>query len=194
MEISTKIKGHVLIQDKATGEVLLDKMNAVHPQNMAKIIARGLANEPNQQIFKIALGNGGTFIGSDAKIVYNPTVTQGLNAKLYNKTYEEVVDDSFATAANLYKGNSVISQASPDSNDTSSLVICTIQLSAKEPVDQAATDSQTTNTESAYTFDELGLMTADSPGLLLSHIIFNPIEKNQQRELIISYTLTISVS
>ena len=191
MEISTKIKGHVLIQDKATGEVLLDKMNAVHPQNMARIIARGLANEPNQQIFKIALGNGGTYIGSDAKIVYNSPHTTNPTTKLYNQTYEEIVDDNDSRIIS-YPGNSVISQPSP--SDTSSLVICTIQLSSMEPSGQAATDGETTNTESPFTFDELGLMTADTPPLLLSHIIFNPIEKNQQRELIISYTLTVSVS
>ena len=58
MNFKTKIKGHVQIKDKHSNEVLLDKFNAVHPQNMAKVIARGLANESNQQIFQIALGNG----------------------------------------------------------------------------------------------------------------------------------------
>jgi hypothetical protein len=188
MNFKTKIKGHVLVKDKNTNEVLVDKFNAVHPQNMAKVIARGLANESNQQIFQIALGNGGTYIDSTQSIVYNSPNIIGQSADLYNVTYTEVVDDG---NSNVGLGNSVISQAAP-SPDISSLVICTIQLSANEPAGQASTDGVTTNPNSAFTFDELGLKTVD--GLLLSHIVFNPIEKNAQRELIISYTLTVSVS
>lgn len=188
MNFKTKIKGHVLVKDKNTGEVLCDKFNAVHPQNMAKVLARGLANEPNQQIFQIALGNGGTYIDSTQSIVYNSPNIVGISADLYNTTYTEVVDDG---NSGVGIGNSVISQAAP-SPDISSLVICTIQLSANEPAGQAATDGVTTNPDSLYTFDELGLKTVD--GLLLSHIVFNPIEKNAQRELIISYTLTVSVT
>lgn len=188
MNFKTKIKGHVLIKDKNTGEVLCDKFNAVHPQNMAKVLARGLANEPNQQIFQIALGNGGTYIDSTQSIVYNSPNIVGISANLYNTTYTEVVDDG---NSGVGIGNSVISQAAP-SPDISSLVICTIQLSANEPAGQATTDGVTTNPDSLYTFDELGLKTID--GLLLSHIVFNPIEKNAQRELIISYTLTVSVT
>ena len=188
MNFKTKIKGHVLIKDKNTNEVLVDKLNAVHPQNMAKVIARGLANESNQQIFRIALGNGGTYIDSTQSIVYNSPNIIGQSADLYNVTYTEVVDDGNSSVG---LGNSVISQAAP-SPDISSLVICTIQLSANEPAGQASTDGVTTTPNSAFTFDELGLKTVD--GLLLSHIVFNPIEKNAQRELIISYTLTVSVS
>jgi hypothetical protein len=188
MNFKTKIKGHVLVKDKNTGEVLCDKFNAVHPQNMAKVLARGLANEPNQQIFQIALGNGGTYIDSTQSIVYNSPNIVGISADLYNTTYTEVVDDG---NSGVGIGNSVISQAAP-SPDISSLVICTIQLSANEPAGQATTDGVTTNPDSLYTFDELGLKTID--GLLLSHIVFNPIEKNAQRELIISYTLTVSVT
>ena len=188
MNFKTKIKGHVKAFYKDNGEVVVDKFNAVHPQNMAKVLARGLANEPNQQIFQIALGNGGTYIDSTQSIVYNSPNIIGLGADLYNTTYTEIVDDA-NTSVGI--GNSVISQSAP-SPDISSLVICTIQLSANEPAGQATTDGVTTDPNSAFTFDELGLKTVD--GLLLSHIVFNPIEKNAQRELIISYTLTVSVT
>lgn len=197
MNLKTKIKGHVLIKDARTDEVLLDKFNAIHPANMAKVLARGLANEDNHQIFRMEFGNGGTNIDSTGNIIYLSPNTEAVDATLHNTTYgdgpahdgvnaEEVVD---IKASNTGAGNSVISQAG---NELTSLVICTVQLKADEPNGQAATDSNTTNSNSAFTFDELGLKTYD--GLLLSHIIFNPIEKNAQRELIISYTLTISVS
>lgn len=188
MNLQTKVIGHVHAFYKDNGEVVLDKFNAVHPQNMAKVLARGLANEPNQQIFKFALGNGGTYIDSTQSIVYNSPNTIGVGADLYNPTYSEIIDDASTTVG---IGNSVISQSAP-SPDISSIVICTIQLSANEPAGQATTDGVTTDPNSAFTFDELGLKTVD--GLLLTHIVFNPIEKNAQRELIISYTLTVSVS
>lgn len=186
--MQTSIIGHVQVFDKNTKEKLLDDYNAVHPQNMAKVIARGLAHESNANIFKIALGNGGTYIDSSRNIVYNQTNIAGENADLYNKTYFEQVD---AKVTGTPTGNSVSSTPAPVP-DISSLVICTIQLSAAEPNQQALTDGETTNPDSLFTFDELGLKTEDD--LLLSHIIFNPIEKNAQRELIISYTLTISVT
>jgi hypothetical protein len=188
MKFKTEVIGHVKAFYSDTNEVVLDKYNAVHPQNMARVIARGLANEPNHQIYTIALGNGGTYIDSTQNIVYNSPNIIGTDANLYNTTYQEVVDDGNASVG---IGNSVISQASP-SPAISSIVICNIQLSANEPAGQAATDGQTTDPESPFTFDELGLKTVD--GLLLTHIVFNPIEKNAQRELIISYTLTISVT
>ncbi len=201
MEFKTNVKGHVLIKDKNTNEVLLDKDNAIHTRNMALAIARGLANESNHQIFKMAFGNGGTYVeaGTSGGFQYHynsPNVTDPA-ADLYNRTYTEVIDDQEATS----NGNQVVT-----SNGTVAdtfLVICTCTLAANEPASQSTTDGPdnvgdgTSTTEEPYSFDELCLKTDDNTtgeGLLLSHIIFNPIEKTANRELVITYTLTISVS
>lgn len=53
-----KVLGHLKLVGKQTGEVFLDKTNAVHPQNLARIFARALANENYHHIMNIALGNG----------------------------------------------------------------------------------------------------------------------------------------
>lgn len=186
----TKVVGHVLVQDANTNEVLLDKNNAIHPQNMARVIARALANEDNAYIFKMILGNGGTHIDAGLNITYLEPNTVGTTASLYNKTYEEIIDD---THVNVGIGNSVISAASPDPAITS-VVTATLELSSDEPAGQAPSDGETTDPDSTFTFDELALVTADSPELMLSHIIFSPIEKSANRSIIITYTLTISVS
>ena len=59
--IPVTVTGHLKIVDDL-GAVLVDKDNAVHPQNMARVIARGLANETNNFVNYIAFGNGGTDI------------------------------------------------------------------------------------------------------------------------------------
>ncbi len=157
---------------------------------MARVIARGLAHESNSSVFKMNLGNGGTHIDTGLNITYlTPNVT-GTTATLYNETYSEVIDEQEVSVA---PGNSVVSSASPTPAITS-VVTCTLELTADEPAGQAVSDGVTTDPDSLYTFDELGLFTGDSTPLMLSHLIFSPIEKTANRSILITYTLTISVS
>ena len=195
-QFTTTVKGHVNIRDRLTDEVLLDKFNAVHNKNMAIAIARGLSNEPpdglgvgKHQIFKIKLGNGGSSIDSMNTISYQPPNVTGAAADLYNPTYEEVVDEAQAgTAAE----NSVTYQEAPAPDETA-IVICTCTIAPGEPAGQDASDSPPNpNPEAQFAFDELGLFTSDDK--LLTHIIFSPILKTANRELVITYTLTVSVS
>lgn len=182
-----KITGHVKIVDKHTGEVLVDKYNAVHPQNMALAIARALSHGTNGYIYTMALGNGGTFYNSANQLNYRPPNTIGA-ATLYNETYSEQVD---ATVNGTPSGNSVIAAQSPAPAITS-LIVVTMELDASEPAGQATSDNSTTQPNSTYTFDELGLLTQDN--LLLTHLVFAPIEKTSNRSFLITYTITVSVS
>lgn len=94
-----KVMGHLHIEDDL-GEVLLDKHNAIHPQNMARVISRALANENNYSIHRIAFGNGGTTTDAAFQITYRPPNTgvapdvNTWDSRLYNETYGEIVDDS----------------------------------------------------------------------------------------------------
>lgn len=191
-----KVKGHVHIADRATGETLLNKFNAIHNKNMAIAIARGLSNEPanssgigKHQIFKMKLGNGGSTIDSMNMITYQPPNVTGASADLYNATYTEIIDESqTGTPAE----NSVTYQESPSPAETT-IVICTATIAAGEPNGQDLTDTPPNpNPEAQYAFDELGLFTVDEK--LLTHIIFSPILKTANRELVITYTLTIDAS
>lgn len=204
----THVDGHVRITDDL-GNVLVDKHNAIHPRNMAVAIARGLSNTPNYQIFKLKLGNQGTYIDASQQIVFRPPNTTGDNADLYNPTYVEVVDDADAAVGS---GNSVTFTSVPGTVNTRVIVTCVI--SANEAVNRitdtadSATPSAdpaiagTVDSEGEFFFDELGLFTKqtsgtllDGPGeLMLSHLIFSPIEHTGSRELTMVYTLTVSVS
>jgi len=93
------VEGHVHIEDDL-GNVLLDKKNAVHPQNMARVISRALSNEHNFYIYRIAYGNGGTVVDPTGLVTFK-TPNDGLSpdlqewrSRLYNETYSEIIDDS----------------------------------------------------------------------------------------------------
>lgn len=203
--LKTNVSGHVLIKDRSTGEVLRDEYNAIHPKNMATVIARGLSNAANGTVFKMKLGNQGTFINTSQQIEFRSPITVGDNANLYNQTWVEIVDDGDVSVSS---GNSVTFTNIPSSSNTR--VIVTAVISSYEAADNASDTNPvggTTNPESRYFFDELGLFTkgtgAEASGavsspttgeLMLSHLIFSPIEHTGNRELVIVYTLTISVS
>ena len=94
-----KITGHVLIEDDL-GKIYVDQDNAVHPQNMARVMARSLSNESNAPIYRIAFGNGGTLTDAAFTITYNtpndgqPPDVRTWDSRLYNETYSEVIDES----------------------------------------------------------------------------------------------------
>lgn len=209
-KINLNVRGDVLVKDYQTGEVLLDKKNAVHAKNMAIAIARGLANSDNNQIYKIKLGNQGTFIDTNQQIVFKPANVTADDADLYNATYVEIVDDSDA-GISAYPGNSVTFTQVPATTNTR--VIVTAVISANEAINRTTDDESGTGVgdgdigdgldpEGQFFFDELGLFTKETSGtllegpgeLLLTHLIFSPIEHTGSRELQIIYSLTISVS
>lgn len=193
--LKVSIKGHVLIKD-SDGKVILDKKNAIHNKNMAIVIARGLANEPPStpsapgisQIYQLKLGNGGSTIDSLNQITYQAPNILGSTADLYNTTYAEVVDEQ-QTGTPVQ--NSVTYQEAPAPDETA-IVIVSATISAGEPAGQPLSNAAATSLDGDFVFDELGLFTSD--GKMISHLIFSPIIKTAEKELIITYTLTIEVS
>lgn len=207
---NTQVVGDVLVKDDQ-GNILVHKQNAIHPGNMATAIARGLSNSNNFQVFKLKLGNQGTYVDSSQQIVFRPPNTTGVSADLYNPTYVEVVDDSNAVVG---VGNSVTFTNIPNSTSTRVIVTCVVSANeaVNRPTDQADSDTadnggldgvDATPTEGTFFFDELGLFTAgagtpnllnETDELMLSHLVFSPIEHTGNRELTIVYSLTITVS
>ena len=75
-------------------------------------------------------------------------------------------------------------------NYTDVFVSCLLDYG--EPDGQLAYDN-TNNNESAYVFDELGLKSYSSTGnsLLLTHVIFHPVQKSLNRLIQVDYTVRI---
>lgn len=178
-----KIDTRVLIRYADTGEVLLDKSNAIHGQNMARAIARGLAREPNNFIKRIAFGNGGTFTDAAGFVVYNPTNVDSWDSRLYNETYSEIVDEldpnfkddpGSAEPGNIRTGGGAVPSDDPVGGGVTSVevgtksnVVISVFINQNEPTGQVASQGDLGPTieenERCFAFDEIGLYTSGLP-------------------------------
>lgn len=193
-ENKIKVFGHVLITDKNTGEVLVDNDNAIHFGNMAWIVARCLANDPAGHINFMAFGNGATSIDPSGKIIYRAPNTQLVrdpSADLYFRTFNKIVDDT--NPLNTDPESNRIDVLPSEVNFTDLRVTATLGFG--EPAGQEAFDTAL-DLEGDFVFDELGLFsfgTSPSEGVMLTHVIFHPVQKSLNRVIEIVYTLRIQI-
>ena len=186
----TKIEGFVKIHNPKTGQILLDKKNAIHYENISVCMANTLSDKTNGYIYQMAFGNGGSAVDPTGVITYLPPNTTGTNASLYNETYTKVVDDN--SAANQDPANNYITVVHT-SGQVYTDIIVTCLLDYGEPAGQQAFDNGT-NFNGEYVFDELGLQCwfgSSSNLLLITHVIFHPVQKSLNRQIQIDYTLRI---
>ena len=187
-----KIEGFVKITDRETGEVLVDKKNAVNYENISIAMANTLSDQGFGSIYTMAFGNGGSAVDPTGVITYLPPNVTGQNATLYNETYYKIVDQ--AAALNLDPANNNMTvYHTPGNPYTDILVTCLLDYG--EPPGQQAFDNST-NFNGEYVFDELGLQCTTSPGSttnlsLITHVIFHPVQKSLNRQIQIDYTLRI---
>ena len=91
-EAGLNVSGHILIRDKESGEELVNKRNAIHYGNMARVVALALSNADNEYIGWIAYGSGGSTVDTSGKVIYkNPRVSESYDASgsLYNRTHQK---------------------------------------------------------------------------------------------------------
>lgn len=191
---AVSVIGFLKVYDPITGEVFVEKNNAINYENMSVALANSLANRGTGMIYQMAFGNGGASVDSTGIITYLPTNVNGTSASLYNQTYVKVVDD-----------NSVFNTAPTDNKLTvthTSLklysdILIQCLLAYGEPAGQDAFDNGT-QTSSSYIFNELGIMAyygTNSDGSvntkLLTHVIFHPVQKSLNRQIQVDYTIRI---
>jgi hypothetical protein len=192
--LSYKVDGFLKIYDPNTGEVFVDKKNAINYENMSIAIADTLSSRGYGEIYQMAFGNGGASVNETGVITYLPPNTTGQNAALYNQTYEKVVDDTSVFNLDPTRNKmTVLHTAGRVYTDI--LVQCLLDYG--EPAGQAAFDNST-QTDSSFIFDELGLLanygTDDNGNVitrLLTHVIFHPVQKSLNRQIQIDYTVRI---
>lgn len=187
-----EVKGHVKVEDDL-GNVLVDQKNAVHPQNMARVISRALSNENNFIVHRMAFGNGGTEIDAAFNITFKtpndgqPPDTQTWESRLYNETYSEVIDDSNTALLGTDPGSAgprvgtrpggggnpaddpatVEHVSGPGTRSRelglTSEVVVVSVLNPSEPSGQLSNDQTPNNINDSFTFDEIGLFTSGAP-------------------------------
>ena len=180
IQLTYKIEGFIKIHDPNTGEVLVDKKNAINYENMSEAIADTLSS--------------GASVDETGVITYLPPNTTGQNAALYNETYAKIVDDTSVFNLDPTRNKMTVSHT-VGTVYTDILVQCLLDYG--EPAGQAAFDNST-QTNSSYIFDELGLLAnygTDNAGnvitRLLTHVIFHPVQKSLNRQIQIDYTVRI---
>jgi len=185
-----KIEGFVKIHDPASGEVFVDKKNAIHYENISIAMAQTLSNRDVGWIYEMAFGNGGSSVDPTGVITYLPPNTTGQNADLYNETYAKVVDDN-SSANNDPANNKMTVLHTTGKVYTDILVTCLLDYG--EPAGQQAFDNST-NFNGEFVFDELGLKSWNGSATdlrLITHVIFHPVQKSLNRQIQIDYTLRI---
>ncbi len=183
------VEGHIKIHNPETGEIFINKRNAIHYENMSISLAESIANAGQGFIYELALGNGGTTVDPTGIITYLTPNSTGTNATLYNETYSKVVDDRSVTNLDPTR-NKIETRHVTGTNYTDVFVTCLLDYG--EPSNQDAFDN-TTNNNADYVFDELGLRSYSSSGQgrLLTHVIFHPVQKSLNRLIQIDYTVRI---
>lgn len=179
------------VTDPYHPEILVDKKNAIHYENMSEALAYSLSNRGSNYIYEMHFGNGGTSVDPTGIINYLPPNVNTQNADLYNPTFFKIVDDTDEGNTDPLRNKMEVRHI-PGTVFTDILVTCLLDYG--EPAGQLAFDN-TPYTEDTFVFDELGLKawsaSGSSTGKLLTHVIFHPVQKSLNRLIQIEYTVRI---
>lgn len=194
INLSYKVEGFLKIYDPNNGEIFVDKKNAINYETMSIAIANTLSARGYGEIYEMAFGNGAASVDSTGVITYLPPNVTGQNAALYNQTYAKIVDDNSVFNLDPTRNNMTVYHTSGNVY-TDILVQCLLDYG--EPAGQNAFDNST-QTDSIYVFDELGLLANNGTDIngnvitsLLTHVVFHPVQKSLNRQIQIDYTVRI---
>ena len=213
------IKGYVCVRDWHTKEVLEQKTNAIHYGNITTAIAKAFSGNSDSFISYMAFGNGGITIDDSGTITYRPTRTsevKNLSESLYSTTYVSAMTNATDITPGI---NNVTVLGGNTSNYED--IICTVVLQPNEPGSQLNYDNATGvndlgDVTSTYVFNEIALYSGEKgialdfsnptvavqsvdnflnndTTVLLTHVIFHPVQKSKNRTLEITYTIRIQM-
>lgn len=218
--IETQVIGTLKIYDKDSGEILVQKKNAIHPGNMAYVLASALAGLPTSvndggsppYINWMAFGNGGSDSGTTLTYraprvfgVYDKLPITSSNSTLYSKTYQQRTD------------NTVYFPGQPMDEENNSEIVPnnTAKINFRVDMDhqqyadmnnETVPESDSTVSET-FTFDEIALFAGnlitdtndwsdldEDKTLMMTHVTFHPVLLSANRTIVIDYTVTIQIN
>ena len=185
------IEGHIKIFDPVSKAVYINKRNAIHYENFSVGLAQAMSNQGQGFISEMSFGNGGSRIDPTGIITYLTPNSVGLNASLYNQTYSKIIDGANVNNTDSSR-NSMEVRHITGTAYSDILVSCLLDFG--EPAGQQAFDTAS-STSDQFVFDEIGLRAYNpagpGTGLLLTHVIFHPVQKSLNRLLQIDYTVRV---
>lgn len=187
------MRGFFKITDLTSGEVVLEKSNAINYEAISVAVAQSLSNRGVGTIYQMAFGNGGSSVDTTGVITYLPPNVQGTSAALYNQTFAKIVDDRSVFNSTPSTNKMTVSHVT---NTLYSDILIQSLLDYGEPAGQDAQDNGS-NTEGNYVFDEMGLLVYNGLNVdgtiatprLITHVVFHPVQKALNRQYQVDYTI-----
>tara|TARA_B100000989_G_C19380938_1_gene401604 strand:- start:2 stop:607 length:606 start_codon:yes stop_codon:yes gene_type:complete len=186
------VEGHVVIRDADSQEVLLNKYNAINFENFALAVANSMANQTtnsnNHFIAKLAFGFGGTTIDANGNVTYKDPKISGSTGGLYSPSPATIGANATTTPLQVSVTEFTVNNAKnqPYTDLECKVVLDYNQPDASGPALDNASDFDDAD---SFVFDEIALITDN--GDFLTHLIFHPIQKSNNRKLEVLYTLRI---
>jgi len=219
--VQTQVIGTLHITDKETGETLVKKRNAIHPGNMAYVMASSLAGSPTNvnefgaspHINWMAFGNGGSsstttlsYRSPRISEIYDELPITSSFSALYSKTYQQkTINTVYFPGQDMGDGEIVPNRTSKIKFrvEVDHSAYEAMQRETNPNISTPLTDSSTDKLSvDAFTFDEIGLVSGvsenerliEDKSLLVTHVTFHPVLLSANRTIVIDYTITIQVS
>jgi len=215
--IQSQVVGTLKIYDKESGDVLVQKKNAIHPGNMAYVMASAMAGKPTSvnssgttgpSINWMQFGNGGststTTLSYRSPRVYptydNKSIVAS-NSSLYVPKYEQLTTNIVYYPGEDMGAGEIVPNNTSKVKFSVDLTHADYATAVGESIPTSDSSASSAQAE-AFTFDEIGLMAGvtDSGALdktktlMLTHVTFHPVLLAANRTIVIDYTVTIQIS
>jgi len=213
--IQSQVIGTLKIYDKDSGDVLVQKKNAIHPGNMAYVLASALAGKPTSvngsgdapHINWMQFGNGGSvstttlsYKSPRVNSTYDGYPISSSSSSLYVPKYEQLTTNTV-----YYPGEDMGGEIVPNNTAKVKFTVDISHADYQSAVILTGGGSIPANdslTDDDYTFDEIGLLAGVTDSgdltkektLMLTHVTFHPVLLSANRTIVIDYTVTIQIS
>ena len=211
--IQSQVIGTLKIYDKDSGEVLVQKKNAIHPGNMAYVLASAMAGKPTSvnssgdapHINWMQFGKGGSvstttlsYKSPRVNSTYDELAVTASNSSLYTPTYEQ------ETVNTVYFPGGPMGDLTVPNNTAKVNFSVDISHSDYQTAVGGSIPANDSSVAPDYTFDEIGLLSGvrnsgattldKTKTLMLTHVTFHPVLLSANRTIVIDYTITIQIS
>ena len=213
--IQSQVIGTLKIYDKDSGDVLVQKKNAIHPGNMAYVMASAIAGKPTSvnssgdapHINWMQFGNGGSVSATTLSYksprvnsTYDELAITASTSSLYVPKYEQQT-----TSTVYFPGQSMGGELVPNNTAKVNFSVNLTHADYATAVGETVPTSDSSvdaDAVAAFTFDEIGLLAGvtnsgaldKTKTLMLTHVTFHPVLLSANRTIVIDYTVTIQIS